>query len=509
MNKPPYLSNEDWQKFPAGAKWPAPDMRLVEDDRTPAPVLDDDALPLGWETWITQEAAARGCPRDYVAAALIVGASAWIGNSRDVAAIQTWSEPPHLWLAMVGAPSTGKTPALKPIIEACRAIEREAEPGWQAETAEHAVLAGAARAIEEQWRADVRQAVKDGQPAPPRPPGADAPPEPPRPRLLAMDATTEELQHLLAGQPRGLLYVRDELTGWFGNLDRYGGQGGDRAFFLETWNAAAYIVDRVKHRGQPLRVARASLAMLGGLQPDRLREALAGADDGLAPRFAYVWPEPPPILPLPSEPDVAVRSRRDQLTAAAQRLYALPIDGEPGGELAPHPLPLDQAALALFDEMRQDAMRLARTSRGLAAGWHGKTPGRALRLALVFELLAWAAGNEAEPRAVNGDAMARAGGYLDYLSGMFDRVTGGLAIGRAEADAALIARYIYSNRLAALNERTLYQQAGWSWLRQNERRASALRVLADAGWIRQTAQTGAGRRRGDWDISPRLWEAPL
>ena len=145
----------------------------------------------------------------------------------------------------------------------------------------------------------------------------------------------------------------------------------------------------------------------------------------------------------------------------------------------------------------------------MAAGWHGKTPGRALRLALVFELLAWAAGNGAEPRAVNGDAMARAGGYLDYLSGMFDRVTGGLAIGRAEADAAVIGRHILSNPLAALNERTLYQQAGWSWLRQNERRASALRVLADAGWIRQAAQTGAGRRRGDWDISPRLWEAPL
>jgi hypothetical protein len=56
-------------------------MRLVDDDRAPAPVLDDDALPAGWEAWITTEAAATACPRDYVAAALIGAASACIGEA--------------------------------------------------------------------------------------------------------------------------------------------------------------------------------------------------------------------------------------------------------------------------------------------------------------------------------------------------------------------------------------------------------------------------------------------
>ena len=45
-----------------------------------------------------------------------------------------------------------------------------------------------------------------------------------------------------------------------------------------------------------------------------------------------------------------------------------------------------------------------------------------------------------------------------------------------------------------LNERALYQLPGWSWLRDSERRASALRVLADAGWIRRpTALEAEGR----------------
>jgi hypothetical protein len=154
-----------------------------------------------------------------------------------------------------------------------------------------------------------------------------------------------------------------------------------------------------------------------------------------------------------------------------------------------------------------EALRRAQSSRGLAGGWHGKTPGRALRLALVFEMLAWAAGDGAEPSAVGGDAMARAGAYLDYLAAMFDRVSGALAISRAEADAAAVARHILSARPATLNEREMYRRPGWAWLRDSARRSGALAALAGAGWVRPPANTGTGRPRGDWMVSPRLWGA--
>ena len=486
--------------------WPEPDMRLVEDDRAPAPILEDDALPAGWGGWIADEAAARGCPRDYVAAGLIAAASELIGNARHVAATATWVESPHLWLALIGAPSTGKSPALRPIVEAMRAIEREAEPSWREASAQHAAIVEGARAIEEGWRQSVREAVRQGTAPPDRLPGADAPPAPRLPRLLAMDATTEELQHLLSGQPRGLLYMRDELAGWLGNHDRYGGHGADRAFYIEAWNGGAYVADRVKHRGAPVRIERTSLTILGGMQPDRLRDVLTGPDDGLTARFLYVWPEPAPIAPLTAE-DAEAGTRRHRLISAARRLYGLAMDGDPAGEAAPRVLRVDSDALALFEEVRREAMQRARSSRVLAAGWHGKTPGRALRLALVCELLAWAGAGGGEPRTVSADAMARAAGYLDHAAAMLDRVTAGLAIGRAEADAATIARQILATRAPALNERMLYQAPGWAWLRERERRAEALRVLADAGWIRPAERAGQGRPPGDWLVSPRVWDS--
>ena len=101
------------------------------------------------------------------------------------------------------------------------------------------------------------------------------------------------------------------------------------------------------------------------MQPDRLKEALAGADDGLAARFVYVWPEQPPILPLPIEPDAAARGRRERLTNAALRLFGLPMDGDLAGDPAPRLLPLDRDAFALFDELRQEtAMSAARDAAG-------------------------------------------------------------------------------------------------------------------------------------------------
>ena len=60
-------------------------------------------------------------------------------------------------------------------------------------------------------------------------------------------------------------------------MDQFGGNGADRAFYLETWNGGSYTIDRRKFSGVPTRISHASLAILGGIQPDRLKEALDGA----------------------------------------------------------------------------------------------------------------------------------------------------------------------------------------------------------------------------------------
>jgi hypothetical protein len=502
--------NDAHEKTPRDL-WPKPDKRIVGDDCAPAPKLNDDALPKGWEDWLTTEAAARACPRDYVTGGLLGTASGIIGNARRAVATADWNEPAHLWFAEIGGPSTGKTPAQRPMVEVCRMIERDAEPAWHTALAAYERDAEAARARDKAWREAVRAAAADGTAPPDRPANALQPEAPSRPRVAVMNVSTEELMNILAKNSRGLLYIRDELAAWFGEFDRYGGKGADRAFYLECWNGGAYVCDRVKH-DEPVRIEHCSLALIGGMVPDRLREALAAADDGLAARLIFIWPDPEPISPLRNSGKEDATKRSTLLLDAIRRLRTLAMGTDDQNSPAPRAMSLDGDAFKLFDEVRQDAMARARSASGFAAGWHGKNPGRALRLALNYELLAWAvrSDNVDEPKCVSADAMARASEYIDYANEMLDRVTGGLAIGRAEADAAAIARHINSRaprkRSEPLNERELYQAPGYAWARDAERRARALGVLERAGWIRQPPVAGQGRPRGDWEVSPRLWE---
>jgi hypothetical protein len=202
---------------------------------------------------------------------------------------------------------------------------------------------------------------------------------------------------------------------------------------------------------------------------------------------------------------------------ASERLYELKMGADDHGAPAPRALPLAADAFMLFDEQRQEAMRRARESSGLAAGWYGKNPGRLLRLALVFELLAWAAHDDGagEPTSVSADAVVRAGGFIDYATEMFERVIAGLAITRAQADASQVARHVLEiarrappcARLKPLNERTLYQRHGFAWARDAKRRAEAFAVLQDAGWLRSVQPDGHGRPRGDWQVNPRIVES--
>jgi hypothetical protein len=48
--------------------------------------------------------------------------------------------------------------------------------------------------------------------------------------VCVSDATVEKLASLAAALPRGLLLQRDEIAGWLGAFDKYGGGGSDRAF---------------------------------------------------------------------------------------------------------------------------------------------------------------------------------------------------------------------------------------------------------------------------------------
>lgn len=171
-----------------------------------------------------------------------------------------WLEPARVWTALIGLPSTKKSPIISAAIGPLARIDSQMMRNWS-----------------KQW-AFWNNLDKDQK---------KVTPEPVQKRKRIEDTTVEGLQEVMIGSTEGVLCIRDELSGWFGSMEKYsGGKGAatDRAVWLQTFNGGEYSINRVG-RGAKL-IPNLSVSLLGGIQPDAIRKVAADAtDDGLLQRL--------------------------------------------------------------------------------------------------------------------------------------------------------------------------------------------------------------------------------
>lgn len=484
-----------------------PDMSVLREGRRAAP-----ALPLEvfgpWERWIRDTADGTGpTPPDYCAAALLSCAAALIGNSRWVSPWRSWNEPPALWVGLIGTPSAGKSPAMRPLIAMIRHLEGELAADFEEVRRLWLTDREAASCARTAWEAAVKQASKDAVAPPTMPAAAEAPPEPARPRIAVSDTTAEALAAIIAGQPRGLLTIRDELAGWLSGFDRYSGAGADRGFWLECNGGGSYTIDRVKNGGTPIRIPHLTVSVLGGIQPDRLASMLfTGDDDGLASRLLLIWPDPlPPARPRRTADDGAA-------AVALRRLLGLELATDENGQPRPNVVPLADDAADLFEAWRMEHAGVAEASAGRLAGHMGKLPGIVLRLSLTLEHLWWAwEGRGAAPRTVSKRAVAAAAVLAnEYFIPMAQRAYGDAAVPDAERHAATLARWIVSARPDVVGVKRLYREVRLPGLTKAAPVKEACERLVEADWLLPAfSREGdtAGRQRQEYKVNPRVYRS--
>lgn len=489
-------------RSPATAPWLMPDMSVLHENRHPAPPLPLEVFE-GWGEWIAATGEGCGAPADYVACALVAGAAGLIGNARRVSPWAGWTETCAVWVQLVGKPSSGKSPAMDPVISILRKLEAGLAAGYEADLLRWHTETEVAALTKAQWEKDVALAVKNNTPPPGMSAAAQAPEKPARPRLAVSDATPEALAQILAGHPRGVLAHRDELAGWLAGFDRYG-SGGERAFWLEAFGGRPFVLDRVKH-DKPLQISALTVSVLGGIQPDRLAGALlAGDDDGLSARFLVTWPEPVP----PRRPQ---RIPDDTAAACLERLLSLEMAQDENGKPVPVVLPLAPEAADLFEQWRNEHITATEAATGMLAGHFGKLPGLLLRLALVLEHLWWCRSKESPPARISLAALAAAAGLvLDYFIPMAARAYGDAAVPEADRLAATVARWIVQTRPALVNASHLRRNVRLPGLKEAGKVKLALGTLIEANWLCPTpSREGgqAGRQKADYTVNPLIWKA--
>jgi hypothetical protein len=228
-----------------------------------APPLPLGLLPKVIEDFAVVQGELMGAdPAELAVSALVVCAAA-IHDSISVQVkrhTDGWKESARIWIALVGNPSTKKTPiireATKPLLDIDDDLLRQYLSDLE---------------VYNEMDKDHRKGKKP----------------PAQVRLRLEDTTVEAAQEVLKSSPGGVLLLQDELSGWFGAMEKYGGARGsanDRGFWLKSWNGGSSPVNRIT-RGSGL-IPNLSVSLLSGIQPSVIRSIAQDThDDGLLQRL--------------------------------------------------------------------------------------------------------------------------------------------------------------------------------------------------------------------------------
>lgn len=272
----------------------------------------------------------------------------------------SWQESARLWVGLVGSPSMKKTPIISAALRPLKRIDANLMRIYAGKRQEYDALSSKERKEAERPRQE---------------------------RRVISDATVEAAQEVLRDSPRGVLSAQDELSGWFGAMDKYApgkGSQADRGFWLQAFNGGSYSLNRIA-RGASY-IPNCSISLLGGIQPEPIR-AIANDthDDGLVQRLLPVILRPGKVgRDVPSDGTLADYERlieRLEVMRPPERGGAIGYD-DPAS-----PLRLDDNARRTRERLEQEHLDLVSALEAVSpklAAHFGKYDGLFARLCVLW-----------------------------------------------------------------------------------------------------------------------------
>ena len=491
--------------------WVTPDESLLEDRRGELPEFPSNIFPLPLSSWLLRAARGAGVQIDHIAIPMLGVASSLIGKARRVQASTSWIEPTTLWACVVGQSGDRKTPGLQVILRALDRIEEENSPQQREAEHAHRLRAERAKATLKPWRKMCEQALTAKPPRePPRMPvEAVDPGDFINPALYVTDSTIQRLARLCEVRPRGMMQIRDELSGLFAGMAR---QSGARGFYLECWNANRHVVERVDGT-RSLTVSNLLVGIIGGFQPDKLARAFSGDEDGMYARFLFGWPITPAYTPLNDDITEVDHLFQHVLT----QLIRLPDEDE-GGKFVPRIIPLSHDAREEFESYRVFVDRVKRGLEGREHQWLVKSESQVLRLASTLMYLDWASrddqgtgfdtiGVNMEPDEISKSCMVTATKLLrEYFWPHACAALRQIGLTDRHRDLRRALRWIKANNRMVVSVKDIRREAMGGAADAEQTRA-LLDRLVGAGWLRSEKTDTGGRPRERWLVNPKIFEA--
>lgn len=312
------LVSSDDLKGAQGDDWAEP--RELLTDLPSVRTITKNMLPDSLWRYVDNQAERLSVPHEYVAIPLITALAGIIGTKVSIFPkfLDDWEIVPNLWGAIIGNPSSKKTPSIsagmKPLNNLTYKAKAEHEQAKREFATHKEINKHKAKALDDELKAMAKKQAKQTDDndndddeskitdddmivkaqAIAEASNADEY-EPKLKRYIANDSTYQKLGEMLSQTNNGLVIERDELTGLLASLD---GESNSEArnFYLEAFNGTgSHIMDRIG-RGSVF-IENHCLSIMGGIQPNKLEryleKTIKGLDnDGMMQRFQLaVYPD--------------------------------------------------------------------------------------------------------------------------------------------------------------------------------------------------------------------------
>jgi hypothetical protein len=301
------------------------------------------------------------------------------------------------------------------------------------------------------------------------------------------DATVESLKLLLDDHsnknPRGLVFYADELAGWFNGLNQYKAKGNDRQSYLSLYDGGFVRVDR-KNDGDPVIISRTGLSIFGGAQPAVVRSLFGDGEDGLTPRFQFIWPMPYGEVTLQSVNEDG-QTRKDVAEKLRSMRTARPVC-KPDLEITPdyfgEALTFDRDTQIEFDKWYVASRN--RREQGMFGSYLEKQRGLFARLSTILHGMEY--GSAMATKSVGRETFNRALRLVNYFEAHARKLYDAVDAHPAQAGALKIARWIRRKKKASFTLRDIRENDWREFSKERDENSilSALQFLEARGWLR-------------------------
>jgi len=384
---------------------------------------------------------------------------------------EKWTESARIWTMLIGDPSYKKSPIMRAATGKIKALDAS-------------MLHAGNKALLD-WQEGGGSKSGNAMPL--------------CPRLRVEDITMEAAQEVCRHSPDGILCLQDELSGWFGGIEKYsGGKGSakDRSFWLTAFGGGQYAVNRVG-RGSYI-IENLSVTILGGVQPDPIRRIVADAtDDGLIQRFFPIILQPASVGKDEEVGDIAF-----EYDGMIERLHDIRAPENVTGTML---LQFDDGARAIRNELerRHHAMVASTEIFNKKFAAHiGKYDGLFPRLCIIWHCIENCY-EETLPIFVTEHTARRVADFLtNYIRRHSLSFYAGV-VGMSDDHEALqdVAGYILANRLDNVTMRTLSRGSRAMRKLTRDEGARIFEQLEAMGWLEQV------HKRSDapsWNVNPEV-----